>query len=119
VRRFGLPDAKRHWSLHSKKTSSSQAEIKIKQCISCFSVYPINLTECPECGYKPELKQVTEYDVDKSAVLEEVKKEDVVVTLDFREPTDCKNMSELYQLAKNRGYKRGWAYHQGKLLGLI
>jgi superfamily II DNA or RNA helicase len=119
VRRFGLPDAKRHWSLHSKKTSSSQAEIKIKQCISCFSVYPISLTACPECGYKPEVKQVTEYDVDKSAVLEEVKKEDVVVTLDFREPTDCKNMSELYQLAKNRGYKRGWAYHQGKLLGFI
>jgi superfamily II DNA or RNA helicase len=119
VRRFGLPDAKRHWSLHSKKTSSSQAEIKIKQCISCFSVYPISLTACPECGYKPEVKQVTEYDVDKSAVLEEVQKEDVVVTLDFREPADCKNMSELYLLAKNRGYKRGWAYHQGKLLGLI
>jgi superfamily II DNA or RNA helicase len=119
VRRFGLPDQKRHWSLHSKKTSKSTAEVKIRQCNHCFAVYPSSEKECPECGYKPEVKRITEYEVDEEAALAEITKEDIDITLDFREPSDCKSMSELYELAKNRNYKRGWAYHQGKLLGFI
>jgi superfamily II DNA or RNA helicase len=119
VRRFGLPDQKRHWSLNSKKKSSGEAEIKIKQCVNCFAVYPTNLKECPECGYKPEVKQATEYEMDKAAKLEEITKEDIHIVLDFREPSDCQSMKELYDLANHRGYKRGWAYHQGKLLGFI
>ncbi|PEF28254.1 helicase [Bacillus thuringiensis] len=119
VRRFGLPDQKRHWSLSSRKTSSTESEIKIKQCGNCFAVYPSSEKECPECGYKPEIKPVTEYEVDKTATLEEITKEDVHITLDFREPKDCKDMKELYELANSRNYKRGWAYHQGKLLGFI
>jgi superfamily II DNA or RNA helicase len=119
VRRFGLPDQKRHWSLSGKKKSSSEAEIKIKQCPNCFAVYPSNEKECPECGYKPEVKRMTEYEVDQEAALAEITKEDINITLDFREPSDCKSMGELYELAKHRGYKRGWAFHQGKLLGYI
>jgi superfamily II DNA or RNA helicase len=119
VRRFGLPDQKRHWSLHSKKTSKSTAEVKIRQCNNCFAVYPLEAKECPECGYKPEVKRITEYEVDETAALAEITKEDINITLDFREPSDCKTMGELYELAKHRNYKRGWAYHQGKLLGLI
>ena len=119
VRRFGLPDDKRYWSLTSKKTSKSTAEIKIKQCNSCYAVYTAESKECPECGYEPIVERNAEYEVDKSATLEEVTKEDIDIKLDFREPADCKSMTELYELAKNRGYKRGWAYHQGKLLGLI
>jgi hypothetical protein len=105
--------------LHSKKKQSQEAEVKIKQCISCFAVYPSDLTECPECGFKPEVKRAAEYEEDKTAVLEQITKEDVNITLDFREPSDCKSMGELYELAKHRGYKRGWAFHQGKLLGFI
>jgi superfamily II DNA or RNA helicase len=119
VRRFGLPDQKRHWSLHSKKKQSQVAEVKIKQCVSCFAVYPSDLKECPECGYKPEVKRAVEYEEDKTATLEQITKEDVNITLDFREPSDCKSMGELYELAKHRGYKRGWAFHQGKILGFI
>jgi superfamily II DNA or RNA helicase len=119
VRRFGLPDQKRHWSLHSKKKQSSEPVIKIKQCVSCFAAYPSDLHECPQCGYKPEVKKAAEYELDKTAQLEEITKEDIQIILDFREPSDCKTMKDLYDLAKHRGYKRGWAFHQGKLLGFI
>jgi len=119
VRRFGLPDQKRYWSLSSKKKVASEAEIKITQCIHCFAVYRSCLKECPECGYKPEIQQITEYERDTTATLEEITKEDVPITLDFREPSDCKNMKELYELAKHRNYRRGWAYYQGKQLGFI
>ena len=119
VRRHGLPDDKRKWSLEGKKTQSDEKEVPIKECENCFAVYPPNYKWCPECGHQPEVKQrETEYEKDESAELEEVT-ESPVIKVDFREPKDCKNMKELYKLAKNRGDKPGWAYHQGKLLGYL
>ncbi len=119
VRRHGLPDMKREWSLEGKKSEASTAEIKVKQCLQCYAAYSSDEVACPYCGYVTEVKQIKDYEVDKQATLEEVNKEDLVLTLDFREPEDCKSMKELYDLAKHRGYKNGWAYFQGKRLGLI
>lgn len=119
VRRHGLPDSKREWSLTAKKSSGSGPEIKVTQCLNCFAAYSPELKACPECGHVPEVKEQADYEVDETAELQEVTKEDIDITLDFREPADCKNMKELYELAKHRNYKRGWAYHQGKLLGFI
>lgn len=118
VNRHGLPDDDREWSLKSKKTTKAETEIKIKECENCFSVYSPKEERCPYCGHKPEVKERKEYDVDEQAELEEVT-ESPVLKLDFREPSECKNMKELYELAENRGYKKGWAYFQGKLLGFI
>ena len=120
VRRHGLPDMKREWSLKGKKSSSgSDTEIKIKECTNCFAVYNPNEPHCPMCGHVPEVEERKDYEVDESAELEEVNESELNITLDFREPEDCKSMKELYELAKNRGYKPGWAYYQGKLLGFI
>lgn len=119
ISRHGLPDMKREWSLKVKKKSKGN-EVHIKECINCFGVYKSELTECPLCGFKPVVKQSeSEYELDESATLEEVNKEEFKMTLNFKEPKDCKNMKEMYELAKSNGYKRGWAYHQGKLLGLL
>jgi superfamily II DNA or RNA helicase len=117
--RFGLPDEKRQWSLEGKKKSNSGPEIKIKECEICYAVYPSDEKECPMCGHVPEVVRVNKKEHDEDFELQEVTKDDFKVTLDFREPSDCKSMAELYELAKSRGYKRGWAYHQGKLLGFI
>lgn len=118
VRRHGLPDMDREWSLEGvKKTKKSEPEVPIRECTNCFAVYPPTEDKCPMCGHEPEVKEQKEYEVDESAELEEVTEENIV--LDFREPKDCKNMKELYELAKARNYKPGWAYYQGKLLGFI
>jgi len=120
VRRHGLPDAKREWSLKGIITSSeSKKEVPIRECTNCFAVYSPKEKCCPMCGHEPEIKEVRDYEVDENAELEEVDESDINITLDFRQPEDCKNMKELYQLAKNKGYKPGWAYYQGKLLGFI
>ena len=119
VRRHGLPDAKREWSLAGIKKSESGATIKVRQCTNCFAAYSPESKECPMCGHVEEVAERKNYEKDESAELEQITEIDVEVKLDFREPADCKNMKELYDLAKNRGYKRGWAYHQGKLLGLL
>lgn len=119
VQRFGLPDEKREWSLSGSKKASSEATIKIRQCENCFAVYSPDEKACPMCGHEMKIVQQKEKEHDKQAELEEIKKGDISITMDFREPRDCKNMKELYELAKNRGYKKGWAYHQGKLMGFM
>ena len=121
VRRHGLPDMEREWSLEGKKkTEKGPAEVPIRECTNCFAVFSPKEKQCPMCGHVPEVKEQKEYEVDETAELKEVTEEDKqAIVLDFREPKDCKNMKELYDLAKARGYKPGWAYYQGKLLGLI
>src|SRR5699024_9056870 len=118
ARRHGLPDMKRTWSLEGSKKTKSEAKIPIKECVNCFAVYSPNEKHCPEYGHVPEVEErESEYEIDESVELEELNKEDI--KLDFREPKDCENMKELYELAKNTVYKHGWAFYQGKLLGFI
>ena len=42
-----------------------------------------------------------------------------MIQLNLKTPEECNSMKELYQLAKQNNYKPGWAYIQGKRLGLI
>lgn len=121
VRRHGLPDAKREWSLHGIKKSESGATIKVRQCTNCFAAYSPESKECPECGHVEKVAERKEYEINESAELEQITEVDVEVKLDFREPADCKSMAELIELGTNRGYKspRGWAYHQAKYLGIL
>lgn len=115
VHRFGLPDADRTWSLENM--AAKETTVPIKTCSSCFTVYAANLRRCPSCGYiAPIIEKPRVLEIDKDAQLEEIGPGFI---LDYREPSDCQNMSELFQLAQNRGYKKGWAYHQGKRLGYI
>lgn len=117
VTRFGLPDMERTWSLTPRKGSNAtKAEAPVKICKECFMTVSQTAKRCEHCGseFKVEVKAV---EVDELAELQEIN--ETSFTLDYREPGDCKNMGELYELAKSRNYKRGWAYHQGKLLGFI
>ncbi|EAD0211316.1 DEAD/DEAH box helicase [Listeria monocytogenes] len=117
VKRFGLPDMERTWSLAPRKGSNAtKAEAPVKICKECFMTVSQTAKKCEHCGheFKVEVKAV---EVDELAELQAI--DETSFILDYREPSDCKNMSELYELAKNKNYKRGWAYHQGKLLGFI
>ncbi|EUJ46691.1 DEAD/DEAH box helicase [Paenilisteria rocourtiae] len=117
VTRFGLPDMERTWSLTPRKGSNAtKAEAPVKICKECFMTVSQTVKRCEHCGaeFKVEVKAV---EVDELAELQEI--DEASFTLDYREPGDCKNMGELYELAKSRNYKQGWAYHQGKLLGFI
>lgn len=121
VHRFGLPDAKREWSLEGFKKNSSRNEpqLKIRQCENCFAVYQAKEKQCPTCGHHPQVVRERKLEVDESAKLQQIDKSEFEFIIDTREPKDCKNMKELFELAKHRGYKPGWAYYQGKLLGFI
>ena len=115
VGRFGTPDMEREWTLDPKKEANKVKELEpIKQCPECFYTVISNTQVCPECGY--EFRQGKEVEQVESELIEVGS---FRFTIDYRKPEDCKNMSELYQLAKNKGYKNGWAWYQGKLLGYV
>ena len=120
VRRHGFPDMERSWDLEGKKKSKQENTVIVRECVNCYAVFPGGMIICPECGHEHKVeREETDYEVDETAVLEEVKADDIV--LDFREPEDCTSMKELIELGENRGYKnpKGWAYYVGKSIGFV
>lgn len=117
VERHGFPDTNRVWSLRGEvKAQGGGGSPQVKMCKGCFATVPAGTTECPYCGaaFEPEVAPVEVVDGD----LEEIKNT-FSFTVSYKEPSDCQSMAELYALADERGYKRGWAYYQGKMLGFI
>lgn len=116
VGRFGTPDMDREWKLDSRKGSNKTIQDNpVKQCPECFYTMLSIASECIECGYE-FAREIEEAEVIESELVEIGS---TTFTTDYREPKDCKTLSELYGLAKVKGYKPGWAYHQGKLMGFI
>lgn len=116
VGRFGLPDAEREWTLEPKKKSNMVMAINpVKQCPDCFCTIESAAAVCPECEYQFRQGQEDPEQIDSELV--EIN-ENPVFTVDYRNPEDCHTVSELYQLAKNKGYKPGWAWFQAKRLGI-
>lgn len=119
VGRFGTPDMDRVWSLDApkkRKKTTDDSAFGVKQCPACFYVYDKKETACPNCGFKV-IREAKDLDEIKDAQLVEV--ESKPVTLDYRDPKDCHSLKELQDLARNRGYKPGWAYYQAKQLHII
>lgn len=123
VSRHGLPDDDRVWSLDSVKKSESENEVMIKECENCYAVYTPEYLVCPMCGHKPVIKEAESYEIDEDAELEEVTESPLMLNfdnvLDGKTADDCKNMKELHELTKAKGFKPGYAYVQGKRLGFI
>lgn len=118
VERHGFPDMDRVWSLKGKGKGRKRQEegLQVKVCPACFAAVAKKEKTCPICGHEfiVETKAMDRVQGD----LEEIQNEfNFKVT--YKEPRDCRSMAELYALAKERGYKKGWAYYQGKNLGFI
>ncbi|HAO6425621.1 TPA: DEAD/DEAH box helicase family protein [Listeria monocytogenes] len=117
VKRFGLPDMERTWSLAPRKGSNSiKAEAPVKICKECFMTISQTAKKCEHCGheFKVEVKQIQ---IDDAAELQEIT--EAVFKVNYSSPDECKNMKELYEYAKEHNYKNGWAFHQGKARGFI
>jgi superfamily II DNA or RNA helicase len=57
VKRHGLPDKPRKWTLDAREKRSSKKPdpevIPLTTCLSCYEVYERTNPTCPHCGYKP------------------------------------------------------------------
>lgn len=118
--RFGLPDDDREWSLDKKpkKLREQSDVIKAKMCPECFLTFspPDNADKiiCPHCGHIFEKKERREIK-QESAELKKIEG----FKLRYDDPRECHSYSELLAYAKQKGYKRGWAYYKAKEWGLL
>ena len=103
--RHGLPTADREWSLEGRQKRARPSEVveSIRQCPHCYAVFspaPV----CPECGEAVKFHSAAKLEI-RDGLLQEI--EDV--------PTpplagQALVMSQLHQIARERGYKPGWVH---------
>ena len=112
VLRHGMPDDQREWSLDGiEKTKGANDNVApVKQCTKCFAVYK-PAPACPQCGHvEPikaraieetdgELKQITP---EQAAAMQRARRLEVAT---------ARNIEDLLEVAKRRGYAPGWAYN--------
>ena len=111
----GLPCAVREWSLTGtlKSRDMGQAALSVRVCQKCYGVHRPAPT-CPFCGYihppsraipKEVQEQLTEIDLRAAAAVERAAKKKA-----RSEVGRARTLEELLQIAKDRGYRAGWAY---------
>jgi superfamily II DNA or RNA helicase len=58
VKRHGLPDKPRFWTLDAREKRSSKASdpevIPLTTCLECYQIYERTNASCPYCGHRPE-----------------------------------------------------------------
>ena len=127
--KFGLPDQDRNWTLedrekHPRKDSGSTEGLQIKTCPDCFAVIRAECVKCPICGHDfsaeiRKLKQKKEQELRAIKVEEHTSEAFTTNYILTQNPATFTTMKQFYDYAKAKGYKKGWAYYQGKAKGLV
>jgi len=117
--RFGLPDDDREWSLDDRKkqvNSNQKSEVGTTMCTNCFAILPAGTRICPYCDYEIEI-ETQDKQIDETAKIELINQFKITanyedVKYSKMKPSEAKSPEEMYKIAKAKGYKPGWAYHQ-------
>ncbi len=123
--RHGIPELDHEWSLEAqdKKTrAASKTEdgetLAVRQCLECYAVHP-SAPVCPICDHEhpvesriPKARAEELREIEK-AELERLQKERQ--TKRRQEEAGQKTLEDWLQIARERGYKPGWAYQRHKL----
>lgn len=107
VKKHGLPNEVREWSLEGakKRTQNKTDAISVKVCPVCFSAL-MSITKQCECGHVFRAKDQKRITIDTD--LEEIK---AVKKEEKKEVGRARTLAELLAVADRRGYNRKWAYH--------
>lgn len=123
VKRFGMPDEDRVWTLEGNKKDNT---FQIATCAYCYFSFPKYNKEgkavkrCPKCGeplraeQERPPKESAEQEVHTEIKLEKVTCVPVIPAM----PSQCRTFGDLVTYGKAKGYKPGWAYHMAKRMGL-
>jgi len=106
--RHGLAEQERAWDLEGReKRTKKSTPVETKQCSKCFAIF--TGTVCPQCGQQREVtgREVEEVDGE----LQRLSIEDIAAKREARrEEGKCRTLEDFKALARERGYKPGWAY---------
>jgi DNA repair protein RadD len=117
-RLHGLVEDDITWSLEgaaTKKKKDGETPVKIRECKSCYFVYPIYLTACPRCGaaYLTIGRKIEQVEGELVKV-----SDDAVALVKKMQSLEVKNAStydDFLNIAKRRGYNPKWALIRYKL----
>lgn len=121
TRRHGLPTEPQLWTLNgAKKKEWREGESRVKNCPDCGAQLALATRTCPECAHDFQ----GEADPGPATVPADLEAVDAVAVSRQRreEERAARTLAELKRLAKQRGYKSGWAWHrwqerQGRFAG--
>ncbi len=110
-----MPDADRVWTLEGAPKKEKRGEVvrSVRQCQNCYCVYSAILPVCPECGSAREIKD-RQYEVIEGQLEERKALEAREQRARAFEVAQANSLDDLLEIAKRRGYNRGWAYHKFK-----
>lgn len=106
--RHGLAEQERAWDLEGReKRAKKSTPVETKQCSKCFAIF--TGTVCPQCGQQ---REVTAREVEQvDGELQRLSIEDIAAKREARrEEGKCRTLEDFKALARERGYKPGWAY---------
>lgn len=115
VAEHGLPCQLRQWSLQGvvKSRDMGQVVVPIRVCERCFAVYR-PAPSCPHCGHAPESKRELPKEVDQALIEVDLRAAAAAERAEKKkrksEVGKARTLEELLKIAKNRGYKPGWAH---------
>jgi len=113
--RHGFPDDEREWSLEGKKkrakTIDEDPEINVVQCQNCYLMFRRSERICPHCGWEAPVMSREVEQVDGK--LRKISKEEMrQIRFDRRNVVyKARTEKELNELAKEKGYSKGWVYY--------
>jgi superfamily II DNA or RNA helicase len=109
--RHGLPDEDRQWSLKGE-TKTPRETVAGRRCAECFAVSPPGARVCAAC-HAPFPRKPREIDQVDGALVEV--DPDTLRQRALEYEHGCHTLHDWQELAKRKGYKSGWAWHQWKL----
>lgn len=114
VLRHGLPEEPRLWTLLGRKKRgrgqpAQENAVGVMRCLQCFAVYRNSAPCCPQCGaVPPEIKRTAPEHSDGELKKIEAAQANVERR---RQIAAAQSFEQLQEIAKQRGYKPGWAQH--------
>lgn len=115
-RQHGAPDEAREWTLQGRKGKTKESDVPVtRECPVCYAVLRGQPDICPVCGHKFERPPVDDEPPaeDDTAQLEEIRFKK------RREEAQARSLEDFYRIAKERGYKPGWAWMRAKARGYV
>jgi DNA repair protein RadD len=104
----GLPCQDRAWSLEgsAQDREMGQQAVPINVCEACYAVYK-PASACPYCGHTPAAKKTPPIEQD---MLLDLVDPEMIAKQRRQEIGRARTLQELLVVAKQRGYKPGWAH---------
>ncbi len=109
--RHGLPNETRDWTLTTDRATRTALQ-PIKQCPTCYGIYPAHMRACPNCGAETATEVKRPITHDERAELRRVEAEELARYRNMRYADAVRSgrtLAELRKIARARGYHTRWA----------